>query len=100
MVHGDLYARHLLFDRRRLCGVIDWGDVCRGDRAVDLSIAYSFLPEAARERFFARYGEVDADTHALARFRAIHVGLAIAIYGREIGDEDLLREGLFALRRS
>ena len=48
-VHGDLYARHLLLDdHKKLCGVIDWGDVHLGDRALDLSIAYSFLPAEAR----------------------------------------------------
>jgi aminoglycoside phosphotransferase (APT) family kinase protein len=51
-VHGDLYARHLLVDDQRgLCGVIDWGDVHLGEPALDLMIAFSFLPPAARGAF-------------------------------------------------
>jgi aminoglycoside phosphotransferase (APT) family kinase protein len=58
-VHGDLYARHLLFDGDgQLCGVIDWGDVHRGDPALDLSIAWSFLPRGARAEFRESYCDV------------------------------------------
>src|SRR5262249_46775455 len=53
VVHGDLYSRHLLVDETgTLAGVIDWGDVHRGDRATDLAIAFTFLPPAARADFF------------------------------------------------
>lgn len=39
--HGDLHVRHLLVDRDgSATGVIDWGDLCLADPAVDLSIAY------------------------------------------------------------
>ena len=45
---GDLYVRHLLLNELcELTGVIDWGDVHLGDPAVDLMIAYSFLPLSA-----------------------------------------------------
>ena len=38
VAHGDLHMRHLLVDGDgELTGVIDWGDVCRGDPSVDLS---------------------------------------------------------------
>ena len=50
---------------------MDWGDICLGDPAVDLSIAYTFFPAALRERFFEFYGDVDTAT----RRRARHVGL-------------------------
>jgi aminoglycoside phosphotransferase (APT) family kinase protein len=49
LVHGDLYARHLLVDSRgALSGVIDWGDVHVGHPALDLSIVFGFLPPRAR----------------------------------------------------
>jgi aminoglycoside phosphotransferase (APT) family kinase protein len=51
-VHGDLYACHLVLNPAGgLAGVIDWGDVHIGDPAPDLSIAWSFLPAAARRMF-------------------------------------------------
>lgn len=99
LVHGDLYARHLLLDdEQRLCGVIDWGDVHAGDPALDLSIAYAFVPPAARAGFFARYGEVDDDTHARARFRALWYGACLVEYGRSSDDDAIAKAGEIALR--
>jgi aminoglycoside phosphotransferase (APT) family kinase protein len=98
-VHGDLYARHLLVDRREeLCGVIDWGDAHLGDRALDLSIVYTFLPPEARGKFWDRYGVVDAATRDRARFRALHYGAILMAYGSDVGDGDILRVGEDALR--
>lgn len=98
LVHGDLYARHILVDGAgRPCGVIDWGDVHVGDRSLDLSIAYSFLPPDAREAFFAAYGPIDEETKRLARRRALFSAVAILRYGHDVGDEALVREGQIAL---
>lgn len=98
VLHGDLYARHLLVDgARRLCGVIDFGDLHYGDPAVDLSIAWTFLPPEARARFFAIYGAVDAGTLALARLRGLMSATAVWAYGRDRGDNALVSEGIRAL---
>lgn len=98
LVHGDLYARHLLVDdEHRLTGVIDWGDVHVGDPALDLGIVFGFLPPGARASFFDEYGDISPRTRAVARFKALHHGLHIALYAADIGDEDLLREGHLAL---
>ncbi len=97
-VHGDLYARHLLLDEAdRLAGVIDWGDAHLGDPALDLSIAYSFLPAAARRAFIAAYGDADAATWRRARFRAIHYGAILAEYGAAVGDGAIRTLGVDAL---
>lgn len=98
ITHGDLYARHLLLDERAaLVGVIDWGDAHRGDPAVDLSLAWSFLPAAARPAFFAAYGAIDERTAALARLRALHSAVAITLYASATGAAGLAREGRTAL---
>jgi aminoglycoside phosphotransferase (APT) family kinase protein len=98
-VHGDLYARHLLVDEaRRLCGVIDWGDVHLGDPALDLSIAFSFLPSAARAAFREAYGVVDEASWDRARFRALHYGVLLTDYGIEVGDDAIRGAGEYALR--
>jgi aminoglycoside phosphotransferase (APT) family kinase protein len=99
LTHGDLYVRHLLVDgQRRLCGVIDWGDLHVGNPAVDLSVAYGFLPPAARPAFLQGYGRrMAAPTWWLARFRAVFSALAIVDYGRQVGDADLAREGRVSL---
>ncbi len=98
-VHGDLYSRHLLVDEElRLCGIIDWGDVHLGDPALDLSIAFSFLPPAARTRFRESYGPIDEDTWDRARFRALHYAPILIEYGRSTKDEAIKSAGRDALR--
>ena len=99
LVHGDLYARHLLVDDdSQPCGVIDWGDAHLGDPAIDLAIAHGFLPPSAHAVFRDVYGPVDDDTWRMARFKALHSALMILVYGHDTGDEDLLSEGRTALR--
>jgi aminoglycoside phosphotransferase (APT) family kinase protein len=100
-VHGDFYLRHLIVDaNRRLAGVIDWGDVCLADPALDLSIVFSFLPPESRPVFEAAYGEIDADTWERARFRALFYGAVLTHYGVETGDEPIRHAGEFALRNA
>jgi len=98
LVHGDLYARHLLVDAaHRPAGVIDWGDVHLGDPAIDLAIAAGFLPPEAHPAFLAGYGAVDAECWRVARFRALFSALAILVYGHDTSDADLVREGRIAI---
>jgi aminoglycoside phosphotransferase (APT) family kinase protein len=97
-VHGDFYARHLLYHAGRFTGVIDWGDVHLGDPAVDLSIAFSFLPPVARVTFREVYGEIDEATWQRARFRAIHYGAILTEYGAGTGDEAIRAAGEYALQ--
>jgi hypothetical protein len=100
-VHGDLYERHLLVDRRgALCGVIDWGDLHAGDPAMDLMIAWTFLPPPARPAFRDAYGPIDGASWRRARFRALQFAIALIEYGRAAGDTALLEVGRRALRNS
>jgi aminoglycoside phosphotransferase (APT) family kinase protein len=78
--------------------VIDWGDAHLGDRALDLSIAFSFLPPAARPAFRAAYGPIDDATWDRARFRALFYGVVLVEYGLGIGDEAIRAAGAYALR--
>lgn len=98
-VHGDLYARHLLVDRSaRLCGIIDWGDVHQGDPAIDLSVAFSFVPPQGRDAFRGAYGAIDAASWDRARFRALHYGVLLTGYGVSTDDVALSAVGVTALR--
>lgn len=100
-VHGDLYPRHLLVDsQHQLCGVIDWGDVHLGDAAVDLGIAWTFLPRTAHAAFCAAYGSIDAQTWERARFRAFHYGILLLEYGTAVGDAALVGLACYALRQA
>lgn len=101
VVHGDLYARHLLVDgAQRASGVIDWGDVHLGDPAIDLSVAYSIFPPEFRQTFARAYGKADERTWELARYRAIYSSALLAHYGHKIGDAAITRAGLDGLSRS
>lgn len=99
VVHGDLYVRHVLVDgARRILGVIDRGDVHAGDPAVDLSVAYAFLPARARGAFFRAYGAIDELTGRTARLRAAYHSINMLWFSDSIGDPALLHESLRSLR--
>ncbi len=94
VVHGDLYARHVLVDELlRATGIIDWGDVHYGDPALDLAIAFSVVSPRARDIFFDAYGAVDSRTLELARYRAIYHSAMTAHYGLCVGDTELMQSG-------
>lgn len=93
LVHGDLYARHVLVDAEgEVTGIIDWGDVHIGDPAIDLSLAFGFLPHASLSDFFAVYGEIDSLTEARALFKALFMAVVLSLYAHDIGDTLLLDE--------
>ena len=57
VVHGDLHLRHLLVGADGTAtGVIDWGDSCLADPALDLSVAFGAFSGPAREVLLAAYG--------------------------------------------
>jgi aminoglycoside phosphotransferase (APT) family kinase protein len=90
VVHGDLYARHLLLDQRnRLSGVIDWGDAHYGLAAVDLSVVHMMVPATSHDAFFEEYGPVDERTWRFARYRARHHASYALESALALGDERL-----------
>jgi len=98
LVHGDLYARHLLIDKNRTCcGVIDWGDIHVGNRAIDLAVVFLLFPPDSRKDFWNIYGTVDKACRDLAQARALYSAVTIAWYGNETGDVALSREGRIAM---
>ncbi|MGB8518587.1 MAG: phosphotransferase [Candidatus Tumulicola sp.] len=97
-VHGDLYGRHVLAeDESSASGVIDWGDVHRGHRAVDLAVAFEAFPASARDAFASGYGYIGERTWATARYRALYHSAMVAHYGFKVGDDEMLRAGLTGL---
>ena len=100
LVHGDLYASHLLVgDDGLAIGVIDWGDLHQGDRAVDLAFAHGFLHAGAIERFRKAYGEIDEATWRLARFGALVHAIVELAYAHDVHDADALAEAHGSLAR-
>jgi aminoglycoside phosphotransferase (APT) family kinase protein len=101
LVHGDLHSRHVLVgEDGSPTGVIDWGDLCLADPAVDLSIAWTLLPPAARATFEEAYGRIDDTTRVRARMLASSLCGALAVYGHVEGMPALERESLAGLERA
>jgi aminoglycoside phosphotransferase (APT) family kinase protein len=81
-LHGDLHALNVLAQEGRLSGVIDWGDVCQGDRATDLaSIWMIFADRHAREDVIRRCTAVTDSTWKRARAWAISFAIVLADSG-------------------
>lgn len=72
--HGDLHAGNVLVQDGRLAAVIDFGDVCAADRAVDASIGFFVFDDDARAAFFDA-AVLDAPTRERAAGWALALGL-------------------------
>jgi aminoglycoside phosphotransferase (APT) family kinase protein len=99
LVHGDLHFRHLLVDGGTASGVIDWGDVCRSDPAIDLPLLWSFVPPEGRRAFLDSYGTVNEAQLLRARVLAFQLCAALAHYGRVEGNTSVEREAVAGLER-
>jgi aminoglycoside phosphotransferase (APT) family kinase protein len=101
LTHGDLHLRHLLVDDAgRAAGVIDWGDVCRADPAIDLGLYWCLLPPAGRDAFLGAYGPVSAEQLLRARVLAVMLSATLAWWARHEGLPAIEAEALAGLRRS
>jgi aminoglycoside phosphotransferase (APT) family kinase protein len=83
-LHGDLHPANVLTADGALCGVIDFGDLCAGDPAYDLSAEWLLLPQDTTDHFYTAYQPIpDAATMRRARGWA----MARAVSGILIGDD-------------
>ncbi|MEU8524450.1 MULTISPECIES: aminoglycoside phosphotransferase family protein [Streptomyces] len=87
-LHGDLHPANVVVSDGTLTGVVDFGDMCAGDPAVDLAAAWVLLPAGAAARFFAAYAQADEPTIRRARGLAAGKCLALILVGRA-GDQNL-----------
>lgn len=82
-VHGDAHPLNVLVDEGGLAAVIDWGDLCAGDPACDLMIAWLGFDAPAAVAFRAGYDDAaghDLDLDGLwrrAQAWAIHIAMTI-----------------------
>jgi aminoglycoside phosphotransferase (APT) family kinase protein len=100
VTHGDLHFRHLLVSEGAASGVIDWGDVCLADPAIDLPLLWSFVPPRGRAAFLDLYGPVSEAQLVRARVLAIQLCAVLAHYGHVEGVPGVEREGLAGLERA
>lgn len=102
LCHGDLHLRHVLVAGGTASGVIDWGDACLADPALDLSFAFAALTGEPRARCLAAYRAAALDRATEVRARLIAVGLCamLATTAHEGGDDALREETLRGVRRA
>lgn len=97
-LHGDLHAQNVLSRNGKLAGVIDWGDMCVGDPAVDLGGVWILLSQAsARAQALSRYAP-DDDLVVRAIGWAILFGATLYDNGR-VDDREHAAVGETTLRR-
>jgi aminoglycoside phosphotransferase (APT) family kinase protein len=80
--------------------VIDWGDVCVADPAIDLQLVWSFLPPEHRTAFLDAYGPVTEAQLVRARVLAFSLSAALAAYGHTEGRSSVEREAIAGLVRA
>jgi aminoglycoside phosphotransferase (APT) family kinase protein len=81
-LHADLHPANVMVSRGALCGVIDFGELCAGDPAADLSAAWLVLPEGTASRFFDAYRAADdADDATIQRARGWAALRALVLIG-------------------
>jgi aminoglycoside phosphotransferase (APT) family kinase protein len=78
-LHGDLHPLNVLVDGGALSAVLDFGDICAGDPATDLAVAWMLLPGVDRRAFREAAGaERSVDDATWQRARAWALALAVA----------------------
>jgi aminoglycoside phosphotransferase (APT) family kinase protein len=99
--HGDLHVRHILVDDEgAVTGVIDWGDICRGDPAIDLSIAFSAFDGEARRALIEAYGGISPAQELRGRVLALFLSATILLWAHETGLQALESEARAGLERA
>jgi aminoglycoside 2''-phosphotransferase len=102
LIHRDLGAEHILCDpeENRATGIIDWGDACIGDPALDFVGLWADCGRSFAEQVAAEYGgEIGAAFWNRAAFYLAIIPFYYIQYAQQISDEALLREGVERLNR-
>lgn len=77
-IHGDLHPCNVLVEKGAIAGVIDWGDITRGDRATDLAAIWMlFSDPQVRQQVIATYANASEATLQRARGWAVFFGVVL-----------------------
>ena len=82
-MHGDLHGRNVLADDEgNITGIIDWGDMCAGDRASDLASVWTLLGHPHARADVMEYYEASPETWQRAAGWAVMYGIVLSDAGR------------------
>ncbi len=83
LIHGDLHPGNIIIKEGIIQGIIDWGDITKGDPATDLAIFWMLpMNENLRERLLHEYG---ATTSTISRAKgwAVFYAVVFSTSGKE-----------------
>ncbi len=99
-LHGDLHSANIVVHRGEISAVIDFGDVCAGDPANDLAVAWMLFDDAERDIFRAAAGdggyEVDDAMWQRAEAWALHFAVTYFVHSADSPTMGRIGERLFA----
>lgn len=102
-VHGDLHLANILVRAGQLSAVIDFGDLCSGDPAVDLSIAWMLFADEAERLEFRKLLTINGrsvDVHTWKRARGNAIAVALAVLRHSDDEPGMRRMGARTLRNT
>jgi aminoglycoside phosphotransferase (APT) family kinase protein len=82
-LHGDFHPGNTIYRNGSLIGVIDFGDMCAGDPAVDLAGGLLSLPYESLSEFFDTYERCDGATLRRTIGWSIFFGVMFVSYARD-----------------
>lgn len=80
-IHGDLHPKNLIVEGSEVVMVIDWGDMCAGDPATDLAVAWMLFESEQIDELRSAYGGASDDTWLRAQGWAIYFGAVLLLTG-------------------
>lgn len=100
-IHGDLHPLNALVRAGRLSAVIDFGDICAGDPATDMAIAWMLFDKDDRDTFrqSLSIGDHSIDIHTWNRARAWALALGATFMANSDDNPALRRIGAATLAR-
>jgi aminoglycoside phosphotransferase (APT) family kinase protein len=91
LAHADLGAEHVLEQRGRLTGIIDWADAAVTDPALDFARLHRDFGPAFLDDALLAYGQDSRELRRRITFFARCAALEDLAYGRESGREEYRR---------
>lgn len=83
IIHGDLHPGNIISNQKKINAIIDWGDICIGDPALDLAAFWMlFNNKAIREKALLVY---NADTELIIRAKAWAVFFGLVLFDSGLG---------------
>ena len=100
LLHGDLSEEHILcdVDKALLTGIIDWGDACIGDPAMDFTWLLDYGSAFVEEVFGGYKGVIDGTFLQRATFYSRISSFFEILFGLDTSDEVHINQGVEYLR--